>query len=180
LNNVKFIDVITGEVLDKEPVPIDYEVEGSFLIRVVPELQLLEVRLDLPYELFEALANITYKWVGVERPPDRIIFRYYKTKVNVFLDAVDYDASFEVLDPRKKVAIPVREGRLSGLGYSVDKSESVRREIIMQAVKQEGDWLPVYRHLIARATQLKRSSPSASKIMRSDAKWLKERYKGGD
>jgi hypothetical protein len=50
---------------------------------------------------------------------------------------------------------------------------------IMQAVKQEGDWLPVYGHLIARATQLKRTSPHASQIMRSDAKWMREKYKGG-
>jgi hypothetical protein len=179
LSDIKYIDAVTGEVLDREPMPIDYEVEGSFLVRIVPELQLLEVRLDLPYELFEKIANMVYMWTGVERPPDRIVFRYYKTKVNVFLDAVDYDARFVELDPRKKVIIPVRAGRLSDLGYSVDKSESVRREIIMKAVKQEGDWLPVYRHLIARATQLKRTSPSASKIMRSDAKWLKSQSRGG-
>jgi hypothetical protein len=98
----KYVDVITGEVLDHEPTPLDYEVEGSFLVRIVPELQLLEVRLDLPYDLFEKIANMVYMWTGVERPPDRIVFRFYKTKVNVFLDAVDYDAKVVELDPRKK------------------------------------------------------------------------------
>jgi hypothetical protein len=179
LSKVKYVDAVTGEVLDREPKPIDWEIEGSFLIRVVPELQLLEVRLDLPYNLFEILANMVYKWPGVERPPDRIVFRYYKTKVNVFLDAVEPTlADIMQLEPRRKVVIPIRPGRLSELGYGVDKGESLRHDIILRAVEDEGDWLPVYRHLVARATQLKRVSPRASRVMKIDAEWLKK-IKGG-
>lgn len=79
-----------------------------------------------------------------------------------------------------KVVIPVRGGRLSQHGYAVDIPEAHRRKIIMEAVKDEGDWLPVYRHLIARATQLKRTSPSAAKVMRGDAIWLKKHFKKYD
>jgi hypothetical protein len=110
LSDMKYVDAVTGEVLDREPIPIDWEIEGSFLVRIVPELQLLEVRLDLPYELFEKIANMVYMWTGVERPPDRIVFRYYKTKVNVFLDGVDYDAKVVELDPRKK-KVKMKGGR---------------------------------------------------------------------
>lgn len=79
-----------------------------------------------------------------------------------------------------RVVIPVRAGRLAEHGYAVDMPEHARRKAIMKAVKEEGDYLPVYRHLIARATQLKRRSPSAAKIMREDAEWLKKHFKRYD
>jgi hypothetical protein len=74
--------------------------------------------------------------------------------------------------------IPVRPGRLARHGYRVSASERRRRQAILEAVEEEGDWLPVYRHLIARSTQLRRISPRASRIMRRDAEWLKKTYKG--
>jgi hypothetical protein len=58
--------------------------------------------------------------------------------------------------------------------------EAARRKAIVKAVEAEGDWLPVYRHLIARATQLKRTSPMANKIMREDAKWMKKHFRKYD
>ena len=77
------------------------------------------------------------------------------------------------------VVIPVRPGRLARHGYRVSAPVRRRRQAILEAVEEEGDWLPVYRHLIARSTQLRRSSPRASKIMRRDAEWLKKKYGKG-
>jgi len=76
--------------------------------------------------------------------------------------------------------IPVRPGRLSKHGYAVDASEAMRRAALLKAVKEEGDYLPVFRQLLARSTQLKNTSPYAAKVMRADADWLKKHFRKFD
>lgn len=78
-----------------------------------------------------------------------------------------------------KVVIPVRRGRLADVGYAVDMSEAARRKALMKAVEEEGDYLPVFRHLIARATQHKRH-PEIARVFRADAEWLKKHFRKYD
>lgn len=81
-------------------------------------------------------------------------------------------------DPRRRVVIPVTPGTISEWGYSTADPELKRREAIDKAIRAEGSALAIYRHLIARATQLKNVSPRAYRIMRKDAEWLKKKYYG--
>lgn len=81
-------------------------------------------------------------------------------------------------DPRKKVLIPVTAGTVAKWGYSTADSKEKRKEALEKAIRAEGSALSVYRHLIARATQLKNISPKAYKVMREDAAWIKETFYG--
>jgi hypothetical protein len=168
--------------------PIDIEFNGRCLVRIVKQLNLIEVACLVPQKKWVKIAKLVSD-MPVERPPERIIARGRKVNLNIFLDNggafSSYDPEF-VYDPDPlsplsfdpaKVVIPVRPGRLAKHGYRVDASERTRRMALKKAVEEEGDWLPVFRHLIARATQLKRISPRASKIMRKDAEWLKKMFR---
>ena len=188
-NMKKYVDAITGEVLDERPDIHDF-VSSYAIIRIVPALRLVEVAVSVDDKTFRKIANMTAGWYGIERPSDRIIFRSHKGfKVNVFLD---YDPDAEGFDhyvlapedlpdaeadPRKKVKIPVTEGTLSDHGYATDKHVNVRRDILRKII--EGGYekaISVYRHLIARATQHKNRNPSVAKILREDADWVKRTY----
>ncbi|MEM1945014.1 MAG: hypothetical protein QXX57_04690 [Nitrososphaerota archaeon] len=168
----RYVDIITGEVYDKKPEVHDFEGE-NYVIRIVPEMKLVEVALAVDGDTFREIANLTADWGNVERPSDRIIFRGWKMngKVNVF---VDYEgASF---DPR--VVIPVTRGTLSRHGYSIDASERGRRSILQKIIEGGREKaVSVYRHLLARATQHKRN-PSVAKVLREDAEWVKRVYYG--
>ena len=76
------------------------------------------------------------------------------------------------------VRIPVTPGEIAEHGYTVYAGAEARRRALREAVEEEGHARPVYRHLIARAVQLKRQSPWAAKILRRDAKWVKEVFYG--
>ncbi|MEM0381407.1 MAG: hypothetical protein QW580_01900 [Nitrososphaerota archaeon] len=76
------------------------------------------------------------------------------------------------------VKIPVTPGEIQEHGYSIYMSAEARRRALREAVEEEGHARPVYRHLIARATQLKRTSPTAAKTLRRDAEWVKETFYG--
>lgn len=76
------------------------------------------------------------------------------------------------------VRIPVTPDELAEHGYTVYVSARARRRALREAIEEEGHARPVYRHLIARATQLKNTSPTAAKIMRRDAAWIKETFYG--
>lgn len=79
-------DVIEGKYLDKVPKPLDYEFDNA-IVRFVPELQLVEVALAVPEDLWVEMAKLSTMYENVERPPERIIFRSHRgIKVNVFLD----------------------------------------------------------------------------------------------
>ena len=69
---------------------------------------------------------------------------------------------------------PLREGELSQFGYAnvVKKSPRTRRIALKKAVGKYGS-LSVRRKLQAVATYTKRTSPTASKIFKSDIAWIK-------
>jgi hypothetical protein len=184
----KYVDAITGEVLDKRPDIHDF-VSDYAIIRIVPELRLIEVAVSVDDKTFRKIANMTASWIGIERPSDRIIFRSHKGfRVNVFLD---YDPNAEGFDhyvlapedlpdveadPRKKVKIPVTKGTLSDHGYATDMTATARRTILRRII--EGGYekaISVYRHLIARATQHRRN-PDIARVLRQDADWVKKTY----
>lgn len=189
MSNVKYIDMITGEELDQAPTIHDFVADHA-IIRIVPELWLIEIAVSVDEKTFRRIANMTAGWPRIERPADRIIFRSHKGfKVNAFID-YDPDApvfdymvlgpedleEVEIADPRK-VKIPVTKGTLSGHGYATDLSASARRRILSSIVEGGHEKaISVYRHLIARATQHRRRNPEVAKILREDARWLKEKY----
>ena len=80
-------------------------------------------------------------------------------------------------DPKAKVIIPVTPGTISEWGYSVYDSEKKRHQALNKAIRAEGSALSIYRHLIARATQLK-NYPKPYRILRKDAAWIKKTYYG--
>jgi hypothetical protein len=185
----KYVDAITGEVLDERPDIYDF-VSSSAIIRIVPALRLVEIAVGVDDKTFRKIANMTADWVGIERPSDRIIFRSHKGfKVNAF---IDYDPDAEEFDhyvlapedlpdadPRKKVKIPVTPGTLSDHGYATDMTATARRTILKRII--EGGYekaISVYRHLIARATQHKNRNPDVARVLRSDADWVKKTYYG--
>ena len=187
----KYVDAVTGEVLDEKPDIFDF-VSSQSIIRIVPALRLIEVAVAVDGETFKRIANMTAGWNGIERPSDRIIFRSHKGfRVNAFIDydpeAEEFDHYVlapedlpEVLaDPRRKVVIPVTPGTLSEHGYATDMSAVARRQVLRKII--EGGYekaISVYRHLIARATQHKRRNPDVVKVLRSDAEWVKKIYYG--
>ena len=183
----KYVDAVTGEVLDEKPDIFDF-VSSQSIIRIVPALRLIEVAVAVDEKTFRKIANMTAGWSGIERPADRIIFRSHRGfKVNAF---IDYDPDSEpfdhyVLAPEDlpeaeadpRVVIPVTTGTLSEHGYATDMTANARRAVLRKII--EGGYekaISVYRHLIARATQHKRRNPGVAKILRSDAEWVKKTY----
>ena len=182
----KYVDAVTGEVIEGRPDIYDF-VGDNVIIRIVPNLRLIEVAVSVDGETFKKIANMTAGWAGIERPSDRIIFRSHKGfRVNAFIDydpeAGEYD--YYVLAPEDlpdseadpRVVIPVTRGTLSEHGYATDKAERSRREVLRKII--EGGYekaISVYRHLIARATQHKRN-PDVARVLRKDAEWVKNVY----
>jgi hypothetical protein len=182
----KYVDAVTGEVIEGRPDIYDF-VGDNVIIRIVPALRLVEVAVGVDGETFRRIANMTVGWDGVERPSDRIIFRSHKRfRVNAFVDydpdAGEYD--YYVLAPEDlpdseadpRVVIPVTHGTLSEHGYATDKGAGSRRAVLRRIIEggHEGA-ISVYRHLIARATQHRRN-PEIAKVLRSDAEWVKSVY----
>lgn len=77
-----------------------------------------------------------------------------------------------------KIYLHATPGEIAEHGYSVHDPVAKRRKALREAIREEGHARPVYRHLLVRATQLKTLSPKASKILREDAKWIKQEYYG--
>ncbi|MEM3423714.1 MAG: hypothetical protein QXE51_04040 [Nitrososphaeria archaeon] len=172
MSEYRYVDIITGEVYDKAPSVLDFTGE-NYIIRIVPELKLVEVAIAVDGDTFRKIADITKDWGIVERPSDRIIFRGWKMngKVNVFIDYEGAD-----FDPR--VVIPVTRGTLASHGYAVDISERGRRSILRKIIEDGHEKaISIYRHLIARATQHKHN-PDVAKILREDAEYVKSVYYG--
>lgn len=82
-------DVIEGKFIKGVPEPIDYLFDAvPAVVRLVPELNLIEVAVGIPQDDWMEIATITANYSPVpERPPERIIFRSHRgSKVNIFLD----------------------------------------------------------------------------------------------
>lgn len=82
-------DVIEGKWIRGVPEPIDFEFDAvPAVVRLVPELKLVEVAVGIPQDDWMQIATITANYSPVpERPPERIIFRSHRgSKVNIFLD----------------------------------------------------------------------------------------------
>ncbi len=84
-------DVIEGKWIRGVPEPIDYEYDAvPVVVRLVPEVNLLEIAVGIPEDDWIEIAQITSQYQPApERPPERVIFRSHKgSKVNIFLDNV--------------------------------------------------------------------------------------------
>ena len=70
---------------------------------------------------------------------------------------------------------PLKEGKLSKLGYSQMKSKSSRHNSLRKAVKRYGA-LSTFRKLQAVGTYTKRTSRKKSKKFLADRDWVKKTY----
>ena len=78
-----------------------------------------------------------------------------------------------------RIVIKVEPGRLAKHGYGLDLSDRKRREALRKAVRSEGreSWLSIFRRLVLLSTWNKRKSPERSARARSDAEYLKAKYR---
>jgi hypothetical protein len=79
----------------------------------------------------------------------------------------------------RRIVIKVEPGRLEKHGYGLDLSDRKRREALRKAVESEGrdSWLSIFRRLVLLSTWNKRKSPERSVRARSDAEYLKTKYR---
>jgi hypothetical protein len=66
---------------------------------------------------------------------------------------------------------PLKEGELSGVGYSATAKASARHRALNKAIKKYGA-LPTYRKLNAVAVYTKRTSPVRSKTFKTDRNYV--------
>ena len=69
----------------------------------------------------------------------------------------------------------LRQGDLSGVGYSVSKKASTRHRAVDKAVKKYGK-LSTLRKLNAVAVYTRRTSPVKSRAFKSDVKYVQKKY----
>jgi hypothetical protein len=71
--------------------------------------------------------------------------------------------------------IELKEGKLGAVGYSTDKSKTLRHISLRKAVKRYGA-LSTFRKLQAVGTLTKRRSSKKSKKFLADRDWVKKTY----
>ena len=70
---------------------------------------------------------------------------------------------------------PLKEGKLTSLGYDVASKASTRRRAVDRAVAKYGK-LSALRKLNAVAVYTRRTSPKKSKTFKSDVRYVQKRY----
>jgi hypothetical protein len=78
---------------------------------------------------------------------------------------------------RRNVIGPLKEGKLTSLGYSPAKKASTRRRALTKAVGKYGK-LSTLRKVNAVAVLTKRRAPKTSKTYKADVKYLQTKYFG--
>lgn len=76
---------------------------------------------------------------------------------------------------RRNVIGPLREGKLTSLGYSPSKKASTRRRALKTAVQKYGK-LSTLRKVNAVAVLTKRRAPKVSKTYKADVRYLQKTY----
>lgn len=69
----------------------------------------------------------------------------------------------------------LKPGLMKAVGYSVDSKASTRHKAVDEAVKKYGK-LSTLRKLNAVATYTRRTSPSKSRVFKSDVKYVQKKY----
>ena len=69
----------------------------------------------------------------------------------------------------------LKEGELSGIGYSAKKGKTARHSALKKAVRRYGP-LSTFRKLNAVATYTKRTSKGKSKTFKADRNWVKKKF----
>ena len=76
---------------------------------------------------------------------------------------------------RKNIIGPLKEGKLTDLGYSPSKKATTRRRALRKAVQKYGK-LSTLRKVNAVAVLTKRRAPKTSKTYKADVKYLQKTY----
>jgi len=69
----------------------------------------------------------------------------------------------------------LKEGKLTSVGYSVEKGKTARHRALKKAVRSYGP-LSTFRKLQAVSTYTKRTSPAKSKTYKADRNWIQKMF----
>jgi len=75
----------------------------------------------------------------------------------------------------KNIIGPLREGKLTRLGYAATKGKTARHTALRKAVRSYGP-LSTFRKLQAVSTFTKRTSKGKSKIYKADRNWVRRMF----